>query len=451
VRRGLRFDARDDVVQRRGLVILDIHAHLSVAGTREGKAEGADAGEAAVSLPNGRGDLARDLDIVRPQVDVEGDQRATRADDHTPGPLVQACRPAVGCELAAVDSALQLVGAAAPEEGGAASRGRIAVEENRQPELLADPLGEPTRCCAGATVVRGLHGNDGNDVGRADPWMRARVAAQVDPVPRARDPGEQRVDEVRVVCDHCEDGTIVVGIGVDVENVRTTGKRRVQRCERLGVSTLGEVRHRFERQLHARTLGTVKAYYDRRAPEYDDWWLGRGLYADRDRPGWDEELFTLGDVIAELPCARTLDVACGTGFLTRHLPGEVVGLDASERMLALARRQSPAARFVRGDALALPFDDDSFDRVFASYFYCHLEDADRRRFLAEARRVAPELVVVGSRLQDGARPERWEERRLQDGSQWSVYKRVFTGPQLAAELGEGEILHEGRWFVVVRA
>jgi SAM-dependent methyltransferase len=451
VRGGLRFDARDDVVQRRGLVVLDVHAHLRVAGTREAKTEGADAGEAAVSFPNGRGDFARDLDIVCPEVDVEGDQRATRADDHTPGPRVQAWRAVVGCELAPVDSALQLVGTAAPEEGGAASRGRIAVEENRQLELLADTLGEPTRCCAGATVVPALHGNNGNDVGRADPWVRAGVVAQVDPAARARDRREQRIDEIRIVCDHCEDGAIVVGVGMDVENVGTSGERRAQRCERLGVSTLREVRHRFERQLHARTLGTMKAYYDRRAPEYDDWWLGRGLYADRDRPGWGEELFTLRDVIAELPSARTLDVACGTGFLTRHLPGEVVGLDASERMLALGRRQAPAARFVRGDALALPFDDDSFDRVFASYFYCHLEDADRRRFLAEARRVAPELVVVGSRLQDGAVPERWEERRLKDGSQWSVYKRVFTGRHLAAELGEGEILHEGRWFVVVRA
>ena len=162
-------------------------------------------------------------------------------------------------------------------------------------------------------------------------------------------------------------------------------------------------------------------------------------------------LGTLRRVIAELPSARTLDVACGTGFLTQHLPGEVVGLDASDRMLALARRQAPAARFVRGDALTLAFDDHSFDRVFASYFYCHLEDADRRRFLAEARRVAPELVIVGSRLQDGAASARWEERRLKDGSQWSVYKRVFTGRQLAAELGDAEILHEGRWFVVARA
>ena len=30
----------------------------------------------------------------------------------------------------------------------------------------------------------------------------------------------------------------------------------------------------------------MREYYDRRAPEYDDWYLGPGLFADRDRPGW---------------------------------------------------------------------------------------------------------------------------------------------------------------------
>ena len=193
----------------------------------------------------------------------------------------------------------------------------------------------------------------------------------------------------------------------------------------------------------------MKAYYDQRAPEYDDWWLGRGLFAGRDRPGWNEELRELEQVIATLPPRRTLDVACGTGFLTRHLRGEVVGLDASERMLKLAHRQAPSAEFVSGDALALPFADGTFERVFASYFYCHLEEDERARFLAEARRVAPELVIVASVHRADDAFDRWEERRLKDGSTWTVYKRVFTGEQLAAELG-GEAVFEGSWFVVVR-
>jgi ubiquinone/menaquinone biosynthesis C-methylase UbiE len=194
----------------------------------------------------------------------------------------------------------------------------------------------------------------------------------------------------------------------------------------------------------------VKTYYDRRAAEYDDWWRGEGLYAHRERPGWDEELRELEDVIAELPPVRTLDVACGTGFLTRHLRGDVVGLDASARMLDVARRQAPGAHFVQGDALALPFEDSEFDRVFASYFYCHLEESERKRFLAEARRVARELVVVASVQGKGDAAVRWEKRQLKDGSTWSVYKRVFTGEQLAQELG-GDVVFEGDWFIVVRA
>ncbi len=194
----------------------------------------------------------------------------------------------------------------------------------------------------------------------------------------------------------------------------------------------------------------MKTYYDRRAPEYDDWWLGRGLYSDRERPGWEDELGELAAAIAGLEPVRTLDVACGTGFLTRHLRGEVVGLDASDRMLEVARAQAPGATFVPGDALSLPFADGTFDRVFTSYFYCHLEEDKRGRFLAEAQRVAPELVVVASVRGEGDAAERWEERQLRDGSRWTVYKRVFGGEDLAQEL-RGELLFQGSWFVVARA
>jgi ubiquinone/menaquinone biosynthesis C-methylase UbiE len=195
----------------------------------------------------------------------------------------------------------------------------------------------------------------------------------------------------------------------------------------------------------------VKAYYDRRAPEYDDWWLGTGLHADRDRPGWEEEVDALIRALAALPPARTLDVACGTGFLTRHLPGEVVGLDQSESMLELARARVPGGVFVRGDGIDLPFPDEAFERVFTGHFYGHLEDGERRRFLAEARRVAGELVVVDSALREGHDPVETQERVLKDGSRWEVYKRYFTAEGLARELGGGRVVHAGRWFVAVRA
>lgn len=195
----------------------------------------------------------------------------------------------------------------------------------------------------------------------------------------------------------------------------------------------------------------MKAYYEARAREYDDWYLGRNLYEDRVRPGWDEELDALRGALEALAPARTLDVACGTGFLTRHLPGAVVGLDQSESMVEVAREQVPGAEFVLGDALALPFEDGSFDRVFTGHFYGHLGTAERERFLTEARRVAPELVVVDAARNDETPPERMDERVLSDGTRWQVYKRWFEPEQLADELGGGEILHAGRYFVAVRA
>jgi ubiquinone/menaquinone biosynthesis C-methylase UbiE len=195
----------------------------------------------------------------------------------------------------------------------------------------------------------------------------------------------------------------------------------------------------------------VRAYYHARAREYDDWWLQRGLYEARTDPAWQAERDQAFAAIAALPPKRTLDVACGTGFVTRLLGDAAVGLDQSDAMLAVASEQAPNAAYTPGDALDLPFEDGAFDRVFTSHFYGHLEDDDRDRFLAEARRVAPELVVFDAALHGGEPRFEWQERVLNDGSRWSVYKRFFTGEGLLAELDGGEVLFEGRWFVLVRA
>jgi ubiquinone/menaquinone biosynthesis C-methylase UbiE len=192
----------------------------------------------------------------------------------------------------------------------------------------------------------------------------------------------------------------------------------------------------------------VKEYYDRRAHEYDDWY-GGVYYEGEQRERFRAEVVRLEQVLASLGPKQTLDVACGTGFLTRHLAGDVTGLDWSERMLRVARRTAPDARYVRGDALELPFGDSSFERVFTGHFYGHLEEPERLRFLAEARRVAPELVIADAALRpDHARAE-WQQRCVSDGSVWPVYKRFFSPDALLAELGDGEILLDGEWFVVV--
>ena len=195
----------------------------------------------------------------------------------------------------------------------------------------------------------------------------------------------------------------------------------------------------------------MKAYYDARAREYDDWIEGVGAYADRVRPGWDEEVRALTETLIALDPAYTLDVACGSGYFTRFLPGEIVALDQSPNMIDVARERNAASEYVVGDAFPLPFEDDAFERVFTGHFYGHLDEEERRSFLSEARRVAPELIVLDSAWHDGVGQEEWQERFLRDGSRWHVYKRHFGPEQLAAELGGGTTVFAGRWFVVVRA
>ena len=193
----------------------------------------------------------------------------------------------------------------------------------------------------------------------------------------------------------------------------------------------------------------MKEYYDTRAPEFDEWYLGRGRFQGLLRPHWDEDLRALEELIASLPAKATLDVACGTGFLSRHLSGDVTLFDQSERMLAIARARLPGWAAVRGDALRLPFADDSFDRVFTAHFYGHLEQRERQPFLTEARRVAPELVLVDAARRPDHEAEEWQQRELNDGSRFEVYKRFFSASELADELGGGTVLLENRWFVAV--
>ena len=88
------------------------------------------------------------------------------------------------------------------------------------------------------------------------------------------------------------------------------------------------------------------------------------------------------------PGDRVLDACCGTGDLALAARAEgatVTGLDFSERMLDRARRKSDEIEWLRGDALALPFADRSFDAATVGFGVRNVEDLGRG--LRELRRV----------------------------------------------------------------
>jgi demethylmenaquinone methyltransferase/2-methoxy-6-polyprenyl-1,4-benzoquinol methylase len=90
------------------------------------------------------------------------------------------------------------------------------------------------------------------------------------------------------------------------------------------------------------------------------------------------------DLAGLSPGGRALDVATGTGDLalelaTRVAPGgEVVGVDFSENMLALARAKAgPRVRFESGNALALDYRDGEFDAATVGFGARNFADLDR--------------------------------------------------------------------------
>jgi SAM-dependent methyltransferase len=131
-------------------------------------------------------------------------------------------------------------------------------------------------------------------------------------------------------------------------------------------------------------LASTRASYDTVAREY------AARIADElaDKP-LDRALLTcLAEEVRMLgPIA---DVGCGPGHVARYLHeqgADVLGIDLSPEMVAVARRLNPGIRFEQGSMLALAAPDAAWGGIAAFYSIIHLPPGARPRALAEFFRV----------------------------------------------------------------
>jgi demethylmenaquinone methyltransferase/2-methoxy-6-polyprenyl-1,4-benzoquinol methylase len=146
--------------------------------------------------------------------------------------------------------------------------------------------------------------------------------------------------------------------------------------------------------------GQVRAMFDRIAGPYD---LMNSVMTAGLHHRWRARAADLARVG---PGSRALDVATGTGDLAIELArrgAEVVGSDFSDGMLEVARRKAPDLRWEHGNALALPYDDDSFDAATVGFGARNFSDLGRG--LGEmARVVRPGGRVVVLEITTPQRP-----------------------------------------------
>lgn len=135
----------------------------------------------------------------------------------------------------------------------------------------------------------------------------------------------------------------------------------------------------------------VQSMFNSIAPSYDR--LNHILSFGLDRLWWRRTARTFRDVLVR-PEARIVDICCGTGDQTAALLAvrpvnaePVIGLDFSAEMLARARKKYPGAEvhWQEGDAMHLPFPDNSVDLVTAAFGFRNLSNYTEG--LAEIARV----------------------------------------------------------------
>ena len=133
------------------------------------------------------------------------------------------------------------------------------------------------------------------------------------------------------------------------------------------------------------------------------------IHDARDRDANAEAEVVINEVRLRHPQARTLlDVACGTGANLRRFSEsfQVVGLDASAEMLAIAQEKYPHLHFVTADMRSFDLGRkfDAIVSIFSGIGYL-LEVADLRRAIATmAGHLTPGGVLI---LEGWVEPDRW--------------------------------------------
>lgn len=190
-------------------------------------------------------------------------------------------------------------------------------------------------------------------------------------------------------------------------------------------------------------LAEQRAYYEARAPEYDEWWQRRGRFdrGPQSAEEWHREVARVAGALETFGATGdVLELAGGTGWWTAHLARtarRLTVIDSSAESLELNRRRvgRPDVDYVVAD-LTTWKPPAAYDVVFFSFWLSHVPRSrfsdfwslvrsclgpEGRVFLVDNRHEAPDGYVI-------RRDSDLEIRRVHDGREFRVVE-VFYEPE----------------------
>jgi ubiquinone/menaquinone biosynthesis C-methylase UbiE len=190
-------------------------------------------------------------------------------------------------------------------------------------------------------------------------------------------------------------------------------------------------------------------YYDERASEYEEAFIkGTGTASIPDPEAFRSEAVLLAGIVGRFARGRFVDIACGTGHWMRHYASRcssITLLDQSARMLDECGKKVAAlgvadrTEIIHGDVFSRSIGEHAYDCALVGFLLSHLtEDEEARLFemLARALDANGRFLILDSaysseRARFNAKVER-QERRLNDGARFEIYKRYLDRDDVAA-------------------
>jgi SAM-dependent methyltransferase len=187
---------------------------------------------------------------------------------------------------------------------------------------------------------------------------------------------------------------------------------------------------------------TMLVYYNERAPEYEEAYkLGTGTASITDPTVFTTEITTLAEVVGDFGNGHLIDLACGTGYWLPHYIvncSRVTLFDQSQNMLAECGRKVAAVgvanrcALVRGDVFDFDFAPGVYDCALIGFLLSHLSEPDEAALFERVRtmlRPSGRFLILDSawtelRAKFNRKEER-QERRLNDGTRFEIYKRYL--------------------------